>query len=95
MAERKGLSSPHLWRERHSLAQNDVGLDTQLREAVLRPTVFSGLRPGPYEIVAPIGAGGMGEVYRAVDTPLGRTVAIKILPSNIARSPEMRSRFER
>ncbi|MDP9193254.1 MAG: protein kinase [Acidobacteriota bacterium] len=55
----------------------------------------AGLRLGPYEIVAPIGAGGMGEVYRAVDTRLGRTVAIKILPSNIARSPEMRSRFER
>ncbi|HYC61560.1 MAG TPA: protein kinase [Thermoanaerobaculia bacterium] len=55
----------------------------------------AGLRLGPYEIVAPIGAGGMGEVYRAIDTRLGRTVALKILPSNIARSPEMRERFER
>src|SRR5205823_5323726 len=49
---------------------------------------------GPYEIVAPIGAGGMGEVYRARDTRLGREVAIKILPESFARDPERLRRFE-
>ncbi len=55
----------------------------------------SGTRLGPYQIVSPLGAGGMGEVYRAVDTRLDRTVAIKILPSELAHDPERRSRFER
>ncbi len=50
---------------------------------------------GPYEIVSAIGAGGMGEVYRARDTRLERTVAIKILPTHMASSPEARQRFER
>src|SRR5689334_4319054 len=54
-----------------------------------------GTRLGPYEIVAPIGAGGMGEVYRARDTRLGRDVAIKILPQHLADTPEARQRFER
>ena len=52
-------------------------------------------RLGPYEIIAPIGAGGMGEVYRARDTRLDRNVAIKILPSHLSCTPEFRSRFER
>ncbi|HEU5248552.1 MAG TPA: protein kinase, partial [Thermoanaerobaculia bacterium] len=55
----------------------------------------SGSRLGPYEIVSPIGAGGMGEVYRARDTRLERTVAIKVLPANLSASPESRQRFER
>ena len=55
----------------------------------------SGTRLGPYEIVAPIGAGGMGEVYRARDTRLERTVAVKVLPPHLAASPESRQRFER
>ncbi len=50
---------------------------------------------GPYEIVAPLGAGGMGEVYRARDTRLNRTVAIKVLPVHLADRPELRERFER
>ncbi len=50
---------------------------------------------GPYEIVAPIGAGGMGEVYRARDTRLDRTVAIKILPAEFAQDAKLRLRFER
>ena len=54
-----------------------------------------GSRLGPYEIVAPIGAGGMGEVYKAKDTRLDRTVAIKVLPEHLAESPERKARFER
>src|SRR5438876_11874471 len=55
----------------------------------------TGSRLGPYEIVSRIGAGGMGEVFRARDTRLDRSVAIKILPSDFASSAEMRARFER
>ena len=55
----------------------------------------TGSRLGPYEIVSRIGAGGMGEVFRARDTRLDRSVAIKILPSDFAPSAEMRARFER
>src|SRR5262245_24755626 len=55
----------------------------------------AGARLGPYEIVAPIGAGGMGEVYRARDTRLDRTVAIKVLPSALAAEPQLRERFDR
>ena len=59
-----------------------------------RPVVTVGQRLGPYLIVAPIGAGGMGEVYKARDTRLGRTVAIKVLPPGLAADPERRRRFE-
>jgi Tol biopolymer transport system component len=54
----------------------------------------SGTKIGPYEILAPIGAGGMGEVYRARDTRLGRDVAIKVLPASFAGDPERLRRFE-
>jgi serine/threonine protein kinase/Tol biopolymer transport system component len=54
-----------------------------------------GTRLGPYEIGSPVGAGGMGEVYRARDTRLDRTVAIKILPRHLSENPEARERFER
>ena len=54
-----------------------------------------GSRLGPHEIVAPLGAGGMGEVYRAKDTRLGREVAIKVLPQHLSSNPEVRARFER
>src|SRR5436305_12338980 len=57
--------------------------------------ISSGTRLGPYEIVAPLGAGGMGEVYQARDTRLERTVAIKVLNSALVASPNLRSRFER
>src|SRR6266481_4455230 len=55
----------------------------------------SGTRLGPYEIVAPLGAGGMGEVYRAKDMRLDRTVAIKIVSATLGDRPEARQRFER
>jgi len=55
----------------------------------------SGAKLGPYEIIAPLGAGGMGEVYRALDTRLDRTVAIKILPSHLSDDAMRRQRFER
>jgi serine/threonine protein kinase/Tol biopolymer transport system component len=58
-------------------------------------TLTAGSRLGPYEVLSPLGAGGMGEVYRARDTRLDRTVAVKVLPSEISASPEMRLRFER
>ncbi|MBM3768803.1 MAG: hypothetical protein FJW32_25765 [Acidobacteria bacterium] len=54
-----------------------------------------GEKLGPYEIVAPIGAGGMGEVYKARDTRLARSVAVKVLPDHIANREEARARFER
>jgi len=55
----------------------------------------AGTRLGPYEILAPLGAGGMGEVYRARDMRLERTVAIKILPAPFSCDPVHRQRFER
>jgi Tol biopolymer transport system component len=58
-------------------------------------TIAAGSRLGPYEIVSPLGAGGMGEVYKARDTRLDRTVAIKVLSSQLSASPELRQRFER
>ena len=58
-------------------------------------TIEPGTKLGPYEVVAPIGAGGMGEVYTAKDTRLDRIVAVKVLPEHLAESPERKQRFER
>src|ERR1700692_450102 len=55
----------------------------------------SGTTLGPYEVVSALGAGGMGEVYRSRDTRLDREVAIKVLPSHLSQSPDLRARFER
>src|SRR5438045_4842427 len=54
-----------------------------------------GTRLGPYEVISPVGAGGMGEVYRAKDTQLKRDVALKVLPSAFANDPERMARFRR
>src|ERR1043166_5705957 len=58
-------------------------------------SLVAGTRLGPYEILGPIGAGGMGEVYRAHDRQLGRDVAIKILPLSVAHDPDRIGRFKR
>src|SRR5713101_2705376 len=58
-------------------------------------TLTTGTKLGPYEITGAIGAGGMGEVYKARDTRLDRTVAIKVLPPHLADRSELRERFER
>src|SRR5215469_11940221 len=58
-------------------------------------TIAAGSRLGPYEIVAPLGAGGMGEVWRARDTRLSREVAIKVLPADVASDAGRLKRFEK
>jgi eukaryotic-like serine/threonine-protein kinase len=66
-----------------------------LAREVAEMTLTAGTKLGPYEIQFPVGAGGMGEVYRARDTRLERTVAIKILPERLISNPDSRQRFER
>ena len=73
------------------LAAPLASMDHTLSHAVLTP----GLRVGPYEIVAPLGAGAMGEVYRACDTKLNREVALKVLPERFALDPDRLARFKR
>src|SRR6266581_7196869 len=57
--------------------------------------IASGRRLGPYEILSALGAGGMGEVYKARETRLDRIVAIKVLPPSLASDPQFRDRFDR
>ena len=83
------------------LAKYTLGVRGLHRYGGARFTIFShfkvqpGTRVGPYEIVSPLGAGGMGEVYRARDTKLGRDVAVKILPQAFASDSDRLIRFER
>src|SRR5215472_15954167 len=58
-------------------------------------SLASGTKLGPFEVLGPLGAGGMGEVYRARDNRLDRTVAIKILPQQLSNDPVRKQRFER
>src|ERR1041385_664605 len=60
-----------------------------------RMTLASGTTLGPYEVLAPLGAGGMGEVYRARDSRLDRVVALKVLPEQMAKDPVALARFVR
>jgi hypothetical protein len=69
--------------------------DVEASRADEAMTLASGSRLGPYEIVSAIGAGGMGEVYRARDPRLGRDVAIKVLPASLTSDPERLARFQR
>src|ERR671912_413795 len=74
-----------------------VGNDSRGRlscSAHLMP-LTSGTRVGPYEVVSPLGAGGMGEVYRAHDPSTGRDVALKVLPELAAADPDRLARFQR
>src|SRR5262245_18651743 len=70
------------------------GSDTVAGETLEKMAIAPGTRLGPYEIVAALGAGGMGEVYRARDPRLGRDVALKILPADVSSDPDRRARFE-
>src|SRR5437870_4913174 len=58
-------------------------------------TLSAGTRLGPYEILGPLGSGGMGEVYRARDAKLDRQIAVKVLPERLSEDPEALARFER
>jgi serine/threonine protein kinase/Tol biopolymer transport system component len=95
-------SDQALWQEVESLLSSYATADDFLEQPAAQ--VFGGLsnaRPlegrvlGPYQIGSRVGAGGMGEVYKAHDTRLGRTVAIKVLPAHLATDPQGRKRFER
>src|SRR5216117_4172640 len=83
-----------------TLETSDSALE-QRKNGILWPlaggavNVEPGTRLGPYEVLSAIGAGGMGEVYKARDTRLERTVAIKVLPSHLSKNEEVRQRFER
>src|SRR5262245_21541526 len=72
-----------------------AALPTSMDAAWPHKVLVAGLRVGPYEIVAPLGAGAMGEVYRARDTKLNRTIAVKVLPERFALDPDRLARFTR
>ena len=77
------------------LADPLAGPSTSMEPALSHAVLGTGLRFGPYEIVAPLGAGAMGEVYHACDTKLNRDVALKVLPGRFALDPDRAARFAR
>src|SRR5712692_7939215 len=77
------------------LTRPDGGVRKQEYNSAENMPLAAGTRLGPYEILSPAGAGGMGEVYRARDTRLERTVGIKVLPTHLAANPDLKQRFER
>jgi serine/threonine protein kinase/predicted ATPase len=81
--------------ESHDQAQGFMDTSASSSADIVRSLDLTGRRVGPYELVEFIGAGGMGEVYKARDVRLDRTVAIKVLPTHVARNPQARERFER
>src|SRR5215468_5278752 len=89
---RQGGANPNV-----RLAQLGRGVPKGFSRAIIAPpmALTPGTHLGPYEIQSPLGAGGMGEVYRAKDTRLERTVAIKILPAEVAKDVVRKQRFER
>src|SRR4029077_12631397 len=90
-AGRQAFPAEH--RERGGAAA--CGPRRQLGRGAVEVTLSAGTRLGPYEILSPIGSGGMVEVYKARDTRLERTVAVKVLPQHMSSSPDVRQRFER
>lgn len=93
----KACAEPALRREVESLIAAHEQADSNFMEnpAVKSRPLKSGVKLGPYRISAPIGAGGMGELYRARDTKLGRDVALKVLPQAFARDADRMARFQR
>ncbi len=85
---------PDQYADRRCVAQSDH-CRAQLAGGAEEMTLAAGAKLGPYEVISPAGAGGMGEVYRARDTRLDRTVAIKILPAHLSSNPEAKQRFDR
>lgn len=79
----------------HHRAENVLEMPAGALAAINRTAHLEGKRMGPYQLSSRLGAGGMGEVYKARDTRLDRTVAIKVLPAHVAHDPEARERFER
>src|SRR5436190_14701376 len=87
--DQSGIASRPVRRQRSPQEPSD-----NLRSGHREMVIAAGSRLGPYEIVSPLGAGGMGEVYRAKDPRLGREVAIKVLPASLAHDAERLRRFE-
>src|SRR5262245_35778164 len=80
----------------YSEAITEAGADSSIcYTTAASMSLQPGIQLGPYQILSPLGAGGMGEMYKAKDTRLDRTVAIKVLPSHISGNAQARQRFER